>query len=68
MAEDIKLAAVKLRPERYQRLIELCEADYRTLSDELRWLIDQEHGRRQQPRTLVDTREPYRTEPVPEEA
>jgi hypothetical protein len=59
MAEDTKLAAVKLTPERYQRLMALCEADYRTLSDELRWLIDQEWARRQEPRQLVDSGEPY---------
>ena len=68
MSDYYKLAAAKLDKDRYTRLIELCEADCRTLSDELRWLIDREWERHQQPRTLIDTSESYSIECVPEQA
>jgi len=66
MSDYYKLAAAKLDKDRYTRLIELCEVDCRTLSDELRWLIDQEWERQRNAGTLIDTRVPYRAEPVPE--
>jgi len=56
-----KLAAAKLGKDRYIRLIELCDADCRSISDEIRWLIDRESERRQDTRTLVDTAVAYDT-------
>ena len=56
-----KLAAAKLEKDRYTRLVELCNADCRSISDEIRWLIDRESERRQAARTLIDTPAVYET-------
>lgn len=59
MSDYYKLAAVKLDKDRYTRLVGLCDTDYRSISDELRWLIDRECDRRDH--TLVDTKAQYIT-------
>ena len=60
MSDYYKLAAAKLDRERYQQLQTMADQDTRNLSDQIRWLIDREWARRQQPaRTLVDAKETY---------
>jgi len=55
MSDYYKLAAAKLDKDRYDRLIGMADSDVRSLSDEIRWLIDREWERRQEPaRVLVD--------------
>lgn len=47
-----------------EMLEEMANRDLRNLSAQVEWLIRKEHTRRQQPRTLVDSREPYSAQEV----
>lgn len=62
MTDFYKLAAARLDKDRYQKLQDMAENDLRSLSDEIRWLIDGEWNRRE--RTLIDAKTPYVLEPA----
>jgi len=64
MTDYYKLAAARLDKERYDRLLAMAESDLRSLSDEIRWLIDREWDRRDG--TLIDTKAQYVTAQIPE--
>ena len=59
MTDFYKLAAARLDEGRYHKLTEMADRDLRSISDQIRWLIDREWDRRQHPTTMVDSKETY---------
>jgi len=64
MSDYYKLAAARLDKDRYDKLQTMADGDLRSLSDEIRWLIDGEWDRRDH--VLVDSAAQYITAQVPD--
>jgi len=64
MSDYYKLAAARLDRDRYDKLQTMADGDLRSLSDEIRWLIDGEWDRRDH--VLVDSAVQYITAQVPD--
>ena len=64
MSDYYKLAAARLDKDRYDKLQTMADSDLRSLSDEIRWLIDGEWDRRDH--VLVDPAAQYITAQVPD--
>jgi len=64
MSDYYKLAAARLDKDRYDKLQTMADGDLRSLSDEIRWLIDGEWDRRDH--VLVDRPGEYITATIGE--